>query len=122
MRQLFESVLELRGIQERFHSQSQYEMKRRKDLELYIEKNGTCNEIENNDTHLKEVFLLEVNRYENIIKEIYISYKASFFFHLIFRHVCVYVLKNIFKYVTEQKKVLQKTQFKKLIWKNKTTL
>lgn len=85
MRQLFESVLELRGIQERFHSQSQYEMKRRKDLELYIDKHGTCNEIENNDAHLKEVFLLEVNRYENIIKEIYISYKASFIFHLIFR-------------------------------------
>ncbi|VVC44645.1 Hypothetical protein CINCED_3A003530 [Cinara cedri] len=77
MRQLFESVLELRGIQERFHSQSQYEMKRRKDLEIYIEKHGTCNEIENNDIHLKEVFLLEVNTYENIIKEIYLSYKTD---------------------------------------------
>lgn len=78
MRQLFESVLELRGIQERFHSQSQCEIKRRKDIELDIEKHGTCDKIEDNEIHLKEVFLLEVNKYENIIKEIYISYKASF--------------------------------------------
>jgi len=76
MRQLFESVLELRGIQERFHSQSEHELNRRKDLEKYIEEHGTCNEIENNDAEAKEAFLLEVDRYENIIKEISNSYKV----------------------------------------------
>jgi hypothetical protein len=76
MRQLFESVLELRGIQERFHSQSEHELNRRKDLEKYIEEHGTCNEIENNDAEAKEAFLLEVDRYESIIKEISNSYKV----------------------------------------------
>lgn len=76
MRQLFESVLELRGIQERFHSQCEHELNRRKDLEKYIEEHGTCNEIENNDAEAKEAFLLEVDRYENIIKEISNSYKV----------------------------------------------
>lgn len=76
MRQLFESVLELRGFQERFHSQSEHELKRRKDLEKYIEAHGTCNEIENKDAETKEEFSLEVNRYENIIKEISNSYKV----------------------------------------------
>lgn len=79
MRQLFESVLELRGIQERFHSQSECEMNRRKDLENYIETHGTCNDIENNDADVKEVFVIEVNRYENIMKEISNSYKVSTF-------------------------------------------
>lgn len=79
MRQLFESVLELRGIQERFRSQSEQELKRRKDLDKYIEIHGTCNDIENNDTDIKEMFLLEVERYESIIKEISNNYKVSFF-------------------------------------------
>jgi len=76
MRQLFELVLELRGIQERFHSQSECELKRRKDLENYMEIHGTCNEIENNDAVLKETFALEVDRYKNIIQEITNSFKA----------------------------------------------
>lgn len=76
MRQLFELVLELRGIQERFHSQSECELKRRKDLENYMEIHGTCNEIENNDADLKEIFALEVDRYKNIIQEITNSFKA----------------------------------------------
>lgn len=80
MRQLFESVLELRGIQERFHSQSEHELKRRKDLEKYIEIHGTCNDIENNDIDTKELFLLEVERYESIIEEITNNYKVSIFF------------------------------------------
>lgn len=80
MRQLFELVLELRGIQERFHSQSEHEIKRRKELEKYIEIHGTCNDIENNDAEIKEVFALEVNGYEKIIKEINKSYKASLLF------------------------------------------
>jgi len=76
MRQLFESVLELRGIQERFHSQSEHELNRRKDLEKYIEEHGTNNKIEKDDLETKEAFLLEVDRYENIIKEINNSYKV----------------------------------------------
>lgn len=79
MRQLFESVLELRGIQERFHSQSECELKRRKGLEKYIEVHGTCNEIEDNDADTRERFTLEVGRYENIIKEISNSFKVSIF-------------------------------------------
>lgn len=84
MRQLFELVLELRGIQERFHSQSEHEIKRRKELEKYIEIHGTCNDIENNDAEIKEVFALEVNGYEKIIKEINKSYKASLLFFFFF--------------------------------------
>lgn len=76
MRQLFESVLELRGIQEKFHSQSEFELKRRKDLDLYIEMHGTCIEIEDKDAEIKEMFMLEVNKYENIIKGIDSSYKV----------------------------------------------
>lgn len=77
MRQLFESILELRGIQERFHSQSQCELRRRKDLEKYIEVHGTCYDVEQNASQIKEDFALEVDHYENIIKEISHSYKAS---------------------------------------------
>lgn len=77
MRQLFESVLELRGVQERFHSQTEFELKRRKDLDKYIEVHGTCNDIEDNDAEIKEMFMLEVNKYENIIKEIDSSYKVN---------------------------------------------
>lgn len=77
MRQLFEFILELRGIQERFHSQCENELKRRKDLENYIEIHGTCNEVEDNDIDIKESFTLEVGTYENIIKEISNSYKVS---------------------------------------------
>jgi hypothetical protein len=102
MRQLFESVLELRGIQERFHSQSEHELKRRKDLEKYIEIHGTCNETENNDTYLKELFLSEVERYESIIQEISINYKVNivvvFIYSAMFNipiHEVSYVLRPI---------------------------
>lgn len=78
MRQIFESVLELRGIQEKFHSQSELEVKRRKDLEKYVEINGTCNEIEYNDAESKENFSLEISRYEENIKEISNTYKVSY--------------------------------------------
>lgn len=84
MRQLFESVLELRGIQERFHSQSECELKRRRDLEKYIEIHGTCNEIEDNDADTRERFTLEVGRYENIIKEISNSFKASIYIVILY--------------------------------------
>jgi len=77
MRQLFESVLELRGIQERFHSQSQCELRRRKDLEKYIEVHGTCYDVEQNASQFKEDFALEVDQYENIVKEISSSYKVN---------------------------------------------
>uniref|UniRef100_A0A2H8TSH1 Gamma-tubulin complex component 3 n=1 Tax=Melanaphis sacchari TaxID=742174 RepID=A0A2H8TSH1_9HEMI len=96
MRQLFESVLELRGIQERFHSQSEQELNRRKDLEKYIEEHGTCNEIENNDAETKEAFLLEVDRYENIIKEISNSYKVDL----------VKFLKKLIKVSTDDQEAL----------------
>lgn len=87
MRQLFESVLELRGVQERFHYQSEFELKRRKDLEKYIEVHGTCNDIEENDAEVKEIFTLEVNKYENIIKGIDSSYKVNTIINYIFSSV-----------------------------------
>lgn len=77
MRQLFESVLELQGIEELFYNQFSYELKRRKDLEQYIDDYGTNIKIEQNDKDIKSKFLLEVDRYENIIKEIRNSFKAS---------------------------------------------
>lgn len=76
MRQLFESVLELRGIQEKFHSQSEFELQRRKDLNKYIDENGTCYNIEQNALQTKTEFVREVDRYENIIKEIANLYKV----------------------------------------------
>lgn len=76
MRQLFELVLELRGIQERFHSQTVCELKRRKDLEIYIDIQGTCNEVEDNDAESKDIFAFEVVKYENVIKEITNSFKV----------------------------------------------
>jgi len=76
MRQLFEFVLELRGIQERFHSQAECELRRRKDLEKYIDIHGTCYNLENNALQIKEAFALEVTQYENIIGEIRNSYKV----------------------------------------------
>lgn len=78
MRQIFESVLELKGIHEKFHSQSVYEVKRRKDLEKYIEINGTCYAIEYNDAEAKETFSLEVSKYEEVIKDISNTYKVSY--------------------------------------------
>lgn len=100
MRQLFESVLELRGIQERFYSQSECELKRRKDLDKYIEIHGTCNEIETNDADIKERFILEVNKYENIIKEITNSFKVSYFCVLFVLctvdKVCSFILMYLF--------------------------
>ncbi|XP_050527568.1 gamma-tubulin complex component 3-like [Daktulosphaira vitifoliae] len=97
MRQLFESVLELRGIQEKFHSQSEYEMQRRKNLDKYIEVHGTCNEIENNDIELKEIFNYEVNNYETIIKDISNSYKTDL----------IQFLKNLIKISTDNEEALQ---------------
>lgn len=77
MRQLFESVLELQGIEEKFYNQSSCELKRRKDLEKYIEDNGSGLKIEQIDLDIKTKFLLEVGTYENVIKEISNSFKAS---------------------------------------------
>lgn len=77
MRQLFEYVLELRESQQKFLDQSETEMQRRKELEKTIELHGTCNEIENKEAINKENFLDVVDSYENRIKEISHSYKAS---------------------------------------------
>ncbi|XP_050438491.1 gamma-tubulin complex component 3-like [Adelges cooleyi] len=97
MRQLFESVLELRGIQETFHSQSEQEMQRRKDLDKYIEVHGTCNDIENDDAEEKEVFKYKVSKYEGVIKEINNSYKTDLGIFL----------KNLIQISTDDQEALQ---------------
>lgn len=76
MRQLFEYVLELRESQQKFLSQSENEMQRRRELEKSIELHGTCNNIERQEEINKENFLEVVNKYEDRILEISNFYKV----------------------------------------------
>lgn len=109
MRQLFEYVLELRESQQKFLNQSETEMERRKELEKTIELHGTCNEIESQEVINKENFLDVVIKYEDRIKEISNSYKASnnTFLHSNRFHCILLIYLNLI--LDRFKKVFEKT-------------
>lgn len=103
MRQLFEYVLELRESQQKFLNQSENEMERRKELEKAIELHGTSNLIESQEVINKENFLDVVNKYEDRIKEISHSYKASTDTFLVFSKLhyisLIYLLRFHFRLI-----------------------